>query len=151
MQSPQDILEHTIYSTVATVSADGLPWAAPVFTVYDPKTKAMYWCASQNSQHGQNIKANNKVFIAVYDSMAAPGEGSGVYMRGEATTLTDHDDIATAHALLTAKHQAPYWSLDDLQPPSPIAVYKAVIQEAWVNKDHQEDGHFALYRSPIVL
>jgi len=151
LESAQTILKKTIYSTLATSAADGSPWAAPMFTVYNPETKSVYWCAARDSQHAQNIRHNGAIFITVYDSMAAPGEGAGIYLKATAAEVTEPQAIAEAHAMLIAKHQAPYWKLDDLQAPSPIALYEAKVEEAWVNQDREEDGHFVLYRHPITL
>lgn len=150
--TPKNILHDVMYSTIATVSDNGLPWAGPMFTVYDPSRHAIYWCAARNSQHGQNIQHNPNVFIVTYDSMAPGGQGEGVYLHCKASEVTEAQQRTDAYALLVAKHQAPYWSLDDLtSESSPIALFQAIIEEAWTNEDKEEDGHFVLFRAPVRL
>jgi len=147
------ILNNVIYATVATTASDGSPWAAPQFVAYNPKAKQLYWCASRNSQHAQNILANHQVFIVVYDSSVGPGEGNGVYIRAQAQEVGDPEDLAHAMIQLIARHQGvPYWSLESIQAPnSPVAVFAATIEQAWVNDDRQEHGQFVLYRKSIDL
>lgn len=147
-----DILHNVTYSTIATVSEDGLPWAAPMFTVYDAASQTIYWCAARNSQHGRNIQHNSQAFIVIYDSMAPAGEGKGIYLRCKANEVVDSMQKSDAHALLTARHDAPYWSLDDLMSDSsPVALFQATIETAWTNEDKEEDGRFVLFRAPMEV
>lgn len=149
----RQILDTVIYSTIATCDAANMPWAAPQFTVYDPQTKAMYWCASRMSQHGQNILHNHNAYITTYDSMAAPGQGVGVYMRADANVVTDEAEIAHAHDLLLQRHAGvPYWSLQDITAPGALnAIFKAKVVEAWLNEGREDSGQFVLYRQPVEL
>ena len=149
--TPYEILRNTMYSTIATSAPSGQPYAAPMFTVYDPARQAIYWCAARTSQHGLNIQSGSPVFIVTYDSMAPGGKGAGVYLRCKAGELTDMERKSEVHALLITKHQAPYWSLEDLEAESPIALFEATIEEAWINKDKEIEGHFVLFRESLAL
>lgn len=149
--SPKDILQNVVYSTIATTGPDGSPWAAPMFTAYDPQTRSIYWCAARDSQHCQNIQRNPKAYIAVYDSTAPAGEGAGLYLQCAASEVVDEAVRVKAHSLLKQRHVAPYWGLEDLAPGSPITLFEAHVESAWINDDRQQDGHFVLYRKPIGL
>lgn len=147
------ILAQVIYATIATADADGTPWAAPQFTVYDQTARAIYWCAARTSQHARNIAHNHNAYIVAYDSMAAPGRGKGVYLRTHASEVTDLEEQAHIHTQLITKHQGiPYWALDDVQTDnSLLGIFKAEIQTAWINEGHEQDGQFVLYRKQIEL
>ena len=149
----QAILTNTIYGTIATASEDGSPWAAPQFLAYDNTSKTVYWCAARVSQHAQNIQANGKAYIVVYDSSVGPGEGSGVYLQTNAAIVTDPNELEHAMTKLIERHQGvPYYALDDvLRSDTVIAVFKATIHQAWVNEDREENGQFVLYREAIEL
>ncbi|HET6747444.1 MAG TPA: pyridoxamine 5'-phosphate oxidase family protein [Candidatus Saccharimonadales bacterium] len=151
--SAQAILADNIYGTIATTSKDGLPWAAPQFIAFDNDLKNIYWCAARTSQHGQNIQANSKAFIVVYDSSVGPGEGSGVYLQADAAIVTDPDEMKRAMTQLIDRHQSiPYFTLEDVQrPDATTVVFKAHIRQAWINSGREENGQFVLYREPVKL
>lgn len=146
-----DILDEIMYATIATADKDGNPWAAPQFIVYNHDAKELYWCASRDSQHAQNILNNGRAFIVVYDSSVGPGKGKGVYFQTSAQIVNDQDDVAMIMERLVKRHQGvPYWTLNDVQDPaSPVKVFKAVIEKAWTNDGREQDGRFVLYRKPI--
>jgi len=152
-ESARAIISENIYGTVATTAEDGAPWAAPQFMVYDDEVKTIYWCAARASQHGQNITSNGKAFVVVYDSSVGPGEGSGVYLRTDASIVTDPAERETAMAKLIAQHAGvPYWSYEDVSRPDALAAaFKAKVRQAWVNKGREENGQFVLYREPVEL
>ncbi len=58
------IIEKIIYITIAT---EALPWNTPVYADFDEQYN-FFWKSGKNSQHSKNIKENNTVFIAIYDS-----------------------------------------------------------------------------------
>jgi len=147
------ILKSNIYSTIATTSKEGLPWAAPQFIAYDNESKTIYWCAAITSQHGQNIQENGKAYLVIYDSSVGPGEGTGVYVRADAARVTDPDEIKYAMAKLIERHQGvPYFTLESVQQLDAITtVFKATIRQAWINEGREENGQFILYREPVDL
>jgi general stress protein 26 len=73
------ILKNIRYATIATASKDGKPWNSPVAFYMDHELN-IYWSSDKNSQHSQNIRANNEVFIVIYDSTVQEAEGEGVYI-----------------------------------------------------------------------
>lgn len=151
--SAEAILANNIYGTIATASKDGSPWAAPQFIVYDNKTRTVYWCAARTSQHGQNIQENSRAYIVVYDSSVGPGEGSGVYLQTDAAIITDPAEIEHAMTKLLERHQGvPYFALESIQRHDAITVvFKAHVQQAWINEGQEENGQFVLYRKPVEL
>jgi nitroimidazol reductase NimA-like FMN-containing flavoprotein (pyridoxamine 5'-phosphate oxidase superfamily) len=137
----QAILDRINYITLATVSNDGQPWNSPVYCAYD-EDYSVYWGSHIDSQHSQNIRANSKAFIVVYDSTVAPGLGSGVYMQASCTDLTDPEEIAAAHKLIQDRRPNPYWKLSEVQADRPVHLFKAVPQKIWMNGDGEKDGQY---------
>lgn len=137
----QAILDRISYITLATVSEDGHPWNSPVYCAYDQDYN-VYWGSHIDSQHSQNIRANGKAFIVVYDSTVAPGLGSGVYIQAKCTEITDPEEIAIAHKLIQDRRPSPYWKHEEVQPDKPVHLFKAVSQKIWMNGDGEKDGQY---------
>lgn len=149
-EKAKEIIAKIPYITIATVSEDGMPWNAPVFTAYDEKYN-FYWGTYRNSQKSKNIRHNKNVFLVIYDPSDSPGEGFGVYMQATAEELNDPKEIETAHKLLWGRHVVPYWKLEQVQGGAPIRLYKAVPKKIWVNGEGQENGHYIDTRVEIKL
>lgn len=137
----KSILNHICYATLATVSADGQPWNSPVYCAYDDDYN-IYWGSHIDSQHSQNIRANGKAFIVVYDSTIEPGFGEGVYIQAKVVELTDKNEIAAAHKLIQNRRPSPYWKLEEVQPDKPVHLLKAIPQKIWINCDGQKEGQY---------
>lgn len=135
------ILDKINYITLATVGSDSQPWNSPVYCAYDTNY-TIYWGSHVESQHSQNIRANGKAFIVVYDSTVEPGLGEGVYIQAECIELTNPDEIAKAHKLIQDKRPSPYWKLEEVQVNTPVRLYKAIPQQIWMNADGQKNGQY---------
>jgi hypothetical protein len=94
------------------------------------------------SQHSQNIRANGKAFIVVYDSTVAPGLGSGVYIQAKCLELTDPSEVIAAHKLIQDRRPNPYWKLEEVQAGRPVHLFKAIPQKIWMNGDGEKDGQY---------
>ena len=113
-QRAKEIIEKIDYVTIASVSENGDPWNAPVFSAYD-KDYNFYWGTHKESQKARNIKANGKVFLVIYDSTVPSGTGEGVYVKAKAKQLTDPDEVKQAFDLLKTRHDAPFWEFEAVQ------------------------------------
>jgi nitroimidazol reductase NimA-like FMN-containing flavoprotein (pyridoxamine 5'-phosphate oxidase superfamily) len=149
-QRAKEIIEQVVYITIATTSADGQAWNTPVFSAYDDSYN-FYWGSHVDSQHSKNIAKNSKVFLVIYDSTIPAGEGEGVYVKAIASELTDPDEITKAHQLLQSRRPVPYWTLDQMQPDSPVRVFKAVPVKTWMNGEGEVDGTYVDNRVEISL
>jgi hypothetical protein len=137
----QAILDRINYITLATVSDDGEPWNSPVYCAYDADYN-VYWGSHVGSQHSQNIQANGKAFIVVYDSTVAPGLGSGVYIQATCIEITDPNEIVVAHKLIQDRRPNPYWTLEEVQADRPVHLFKAIPQKIWMNGEGEKDGQY---------
>ena len=84
------IVEDNQYMTLGTSDADGSPWVSPVVYAHD-KNWNLYFISIPGSRHCQNIKVNNRVSVAIFDSQQSVGEGVGLQIEGvvEKTSLKD--------------------------------------------------------------
>jgi len=145
------IISKIRYITLATVAQDGKPWNAPVFSAYDENYN-FYWGSHRESQHSKNIRAAGHVFLVIYDSTVAAGQGEGVYIEAAAAALEDPEKIMHAHQLLEVRHQpASYWKLEQVQGSAPIRLYKAVPEKVWMNGEGEVNGHYIDTRVEVGL
>ena len=137
----QTILNRINYATLATADPNGNPWNSPVYYAYDEDYN-IYWGSHVESQHSQNIRANGKAFIVVYDSTVAPGLGEGVYIQAKVVELTDPQEIAAAHKLIQDRRPSPYWKLEEVQLDRPVHLFKAIPKHIWMNGEGETKGQY---------
>lgn len=145
------ILDAISYINIATVSADGQPWNTPVAGFHFDNDYTLYWASWQDNQHSQNIRANGKAFVVVYDSTPADNQSSaGVYMLGRAFELTDGQEVM--QAALVFKDD-PYNPSDGKQylGEYPRRIYKFVAEKIWMNDDDKVNGNFVDVRKDAKL
>src|SRR5439155_24731059 len=83
----QAILSQLAYITLSTATTDGVPWNAPVYAAFD-EAYTFFWVSAKYARHSQNIRANQRIAIVVYDSTVPKATGKGVYMEARAYELT---------------------------------------------------------------
>lgn len=132
------ILKNNIYCTVATASNAGEPWAAPVHFAYD--TQNIYWVSQDSTVHSQNIEANGRVFITMFDSHQTPetlGDRGAVYISTHATKLSGDAEMAARDIY------ADRYPDDNNRKLSEWSVYAAPIGE---RDDSKTKGQLVYYR-----
>jgi nitroimidazol reductase NimA-like FMN-containing flavoprotein (pyridoxamine 5'-phosphate oxidase superfamily) len=145
------VIERIEYATLATVDDKGQPWNAPVYCAYDSGYN-FYWGSYTDSQHSQNITGTGTVFIVIYDSTIAAGNGEGVYIQATCRELNDVDEIKFAHSLIQERRKPiPYWKLEQVQEQAPIRLYKAVPVKIWMNDEGDVDGNYIDIRSEVEV
>lgn len=87
-----DIIFKSSFMTLATADNDGLPWASPVEFVCD-ETLRFYWTSVIGARHSQNVRANPRAALSIYDSTQTPGvlAVQGLYAEGPVEELTPSD------------------------------------------------------------
>lgn len=146
----KEILSEREYITIATVDVNNQPWNTPVYSAFDEEY-TFYWGSHADAQHSQNIDANNKVFLVIYDSTVPAGEGEGVYVKAVATRLIDEAEKDKAHKLIQDRRPNFYWRRDEFDGETPLALYKAVSQEVWMNGGDKKAGHYIDTRDEVIL
>jgi hypothetical protein len=118
---------------LGTADEGGRPWVSPVYYARSEYSE-LYWVSSPHAQHSRNLAARPEVSIVVFDSHAPVGEGQGVYMSAVAESPTGPD---LEHGIgifsgVSASHGARPWTLEDVQQPAPLRLYRARASEHWV-------------------
>ena len=146
----KDIISKIIYITIASVSKNGQPWNSPVYSAYDREYN-FYWSSSRDSQHSKNIYDNPNIFLVIYDSTIAEGQGIGVYVKAKAFELTYESELQKALELLYGRKNKPPKPAADFLYDSPRRVFKAEPEQFWINTDDKVDGHHIDKRVEIKL
>ncbi len=92
------ILEKNNYCTLATVTPEGAPWASPVHFAHDSKN--VYWLSTGSAVHSQNLEANNRIFITIFNSqqtVEALGDRGAVYIESRAEKLSGDAALAARY------------------------------------------------------
>jgi nitroimidazol reductase NimA-like FMN-containing flavoprotein (pyridoxamine 5'-phosphate oxidase superfamily) len=141
-QKARSIIKRNEYAILATVDTQGLPWNAPVYFAYD-KYYNLYWGSHKDSQHAQNVMANGRIFVCIFNSTMPPGSGEGVYIQGRCTELADAEQIALARRLIQdRRNPIPYWKLEQFQVDGPIKLYQVTPEKIWLNGDSRVNGTY---------
>ena len=147
MPHVKDFLSDNLYMNIATVDGNGQPWNTVVF--FAEKDKKLYWFSNIESVHSQNISANEKVFITIYDSTLPEGEGIGLFVLAKASELKKSDEIQKAIAAYNQKAQKYKINNEFVSGDSPNRMYGAEILQTWVNSDGKKNGVFIDVRKEV--
>ncbi|HMS31799.1 MAG TPA: pyridoxamine 5'-phosphate oxidase family protein [Candidatus Saccharibacteria bacterium] len=152
MHKLEKLLERNLYLNLSTVSKNGQPWGSPLFFVYDPISKFIYWWSPKNSEHSKNLKLNKRCFITIFDSQDREGEGFGLYFAAQAQEIDSAQGIEQGIKLYNQKAKTFKLSLSDCCSDFPTRLYKAKIIDSWINSDnYDQNGKFYDDRKQIKL
>jgi nitroimidazol reductase NimA-like FMN-containing flavoprotein (pyridoxamine 5'-phosphate oxidase superfamily) len=125
-----EIIAGNKYLTMATVAADGSPWATPVYYTPDGHTH-FYWASSPGSRHSTNIAVNPAVSLVIFDSTVNFGQAEAVYVTARAAIVPD-DELAACAKLYAARFpELREYTAKELSPPADLRLYRATTTEAW--------------------
>lgn len=147
----KDVIEKILYITIATSNKEGVPWNSPVYSAYD-ESYNFYWASYVENQHSKNIRANQNVFIVIYDSTVPEGTGFGVYMEGKAYQLDkdDVEEIKHAIKLLSERVNKKPRSPEEFLEGFPRRIFKFVPEKIWVNSEGEIKGNYVDTRIDIT-
>lgn len=121
----------TAYLTLATASADGRPWATPVW--FAPDGDGVLWVSRPGRRHSLNIAERPEVAFVVFDSSRPPGDAEAVYAEGIAAPVPA-DDVARAIAVYSTHGRvqglAP-WTPERVTGAATLRLYRARITALW--------------------
>jgi len=127
------------YATLATVSADGVPWASPVWMASRDLVEFV-WASKPGARHSRNLADTRRMSLVIFDSSAAPGEGSALYVEAEGELVSDEglrDALAIYNSVSLARGLT-LWTAAQLTAPARHRLYRAVAREVFVLDDHDE-------------
>jgi nitroimidazol reductase NimA-like FMN-containing flavoprotein (pyridoxamine 5'-phosphate oxidase superfamily) len=82
------VLTENRYLTLATCSADGVPWAAPLMYAVDQEDR-FYWVSAWDAVHSRNLIENPSAALVIYNSDPGYGKAQALYCKARATVLED--------------------------------------------------------------
>ena len=127
------------YLTLATVGADGVPWATPVWFAARG-LDVFVWASKPGAQHSRNIAENPRVSLVIFDSSATPGDGSALYVSADAGLVDDPTFVValTVYNARSVERGLSEWDPAKLREPAKHRLYRAVTREVFVLDDHDE-------------
>src|SRR5436305_9322163 len=90
------------------------------------RTYTFFWVSAKYARHSQNIRANPRIALVVYDSTVPPGTGTGVNTPAKASELADSRECREAFACLQSRGWKHPPSVDMVVGATLRGVYKAV-------------------------
>ena len=128
------IVDEIAFMTLATVDAEGTPWASPVWFAHDRYSQFL-WVSRPSTRHSQNIAANSRIAIVIFDSRTPINTGRGVYLEAEAAEVTDDAEVERLMAIFSERSLAQGgsgWTVDEVRPPAELRPYRATVSRAFL-------------------
>ncbi len=143
MDKIAQLLSSVRYMTISTVDEEGMPWAAPVW--YAHRDGNLYYWSSANSQHQKNIVLNPEVYITIFDSQAAEGEGFGLYAR---STVKELGEENVAEAIEAYNSTTNIFKLDRsiCLDPAPTRLFALKLDKIFHNGGNESSGYWEDFR-----
>lgn len=147
----QDLLRRTLFISMATSSLKGEPWCSPVFFSFDGEMN-IYWISSPKALHSRNLHENPLVSLTLYNSTGSDGAGDGLYIKGKAVRLLDHEAVAHASEIIArraygAKREPSLMARED----SPRNFYCAKPQAVYYNTLEDQSGMLVDVRKELDI
>ena len=124
------VIDSNSYLTLGTADETGRPWVSPVWFAHSGY-RDFFWVSSPEAQHSRNLATRPEVSIVIFDSQVAPSGAEAVYISAQAEELSG--DVLDAGIEVFSKASVadglPAYSLDDVQEPAGLRLYRAVASE----------------------
>lgn len=133
------ILAHNAYLTLATADTGGAPWASPVW--FAARGLDLFvWASKPGARHSRNLAENPRVSLVMFDSSAAPGEGSAVYVAATARAVEegDVDETLAIYNERSLQRGLDAWGRHQLSGQARHRLYSATTIEMFVLDDRDE-------------
>jgi nitroimidazol reductase NimA-like FMN-containing flavoprotein (pyridoxamine 5'-phosphate oxidase superfamily) len=125
------IIDRNLYMVLATVGADGAPWASPVFYSTEDG-RDLYWISSPEVTHSRNIAHEPRIGIVLHDSRAPVGTASpfALYLKATAEELQGEEALEGLRVIpRPAGRGGRSFAPEEVRPPAPWRVYRARVGE----------------------
>ena len=128
------IVDEIAFMTLATVDAEGTPWASPVWFAHVGYSEFL-WISRPETRHSQNIAARPRIAIVIFDSRTPIDTGRGVYIEAEAHQVADDVEIERMMAIFSERSVAQGgsgWTADEVRPPAALRPYRATATRTFL-------------------
>src|SRR5215207_3355699 len=101
-----------------------------------PTTATSSGSRIREARHSRNVAARREVGIAIFDSDAPIGTGRGVYVAAVAEEVagTEREHGIGVFSRRSVEHGASAWTVDDVQGPARLRLYRATAVERYVGE-----------------
>jgi uncharacterized protein YhbP (UPF0306 family) len=117
--------------TLGTLDDEGKPWVVVVGLSYDNKFNVI-WQSRKDTMHSQYIAKRPEVGICIFGNLPEVGN-VGFYAKAKAREVTDEQELAEKLEVRFSQIGKPVPSPADFVGDSPMRIYYAEIDEAWIN------------------
>ena len=128
------VIDSTLYMVLGTSDEAGQPWVSPVYFTAS-NYREFYWISSPETKHSRNIAKRSSVSIVIFNSQVPVGKAQAVYMSAAADELIGND-LERGLVLY-----------EEVRPPGPYRLYRAVALEHWMLDPHASADH----RIPVTV
>ena len=132
-----EVLRANTYMTLSTADAAGQPWGTPVHFANDDRY--VYWMSEPTAQHSQNLAANDKLFVTVFDagqSVSELAQRRCVYICTHAEQVSGDDELAAREVF------ADKFGDEDGRKAAEWQYYRAKIGEIDETKSDEQRVYF---------
>lgn len=151
-EKARQIIAHQTFMVIATTQGNQ-PWNTPVYFAYDEKFH-LFWHSSPTTQHAENIRLNEHVFIVIYDLKTL----EGVYLLGKAKELQNREEISYGIDVLFSRayqndlqKKQEIGKIEDFLGDAKLRMYQFIPEKVWMNSATKWKGKFVDFRIPIDL
>ena len=128
MDAAAEIVNANRYMTLATVAANGDPWASPVWFAPDGDREFL-WISDPRTPHSRNLAERPGLAIVIFNSQAAVGQATAVYLKATAHQVEHGIETFSAHSVAQGLRA---WTREDVSGPAPLRLYRAQATERWI-------------------
>jgi pyridoxine/pyridoxamine 5'-phosphate oxidase len=127
------IIDANLYMVLGTVDERGRPWVSPVYFA-PARDREFLWVSRPAARHSRSLAARPEISIVIFDSSVPIGTGNGVYMTAVAEELTGPEQMESIEVFSrrSLSHGGGAWTLDHVQPPAELRLYRARAQAQYV-------------------
>jgi hypothetical protein len=119
------VVDGNHYLTLGTTEPDHRPRLSPVYFTH-AGYRTFYWVSSPSARHSRNIASRSAVALVVFDSTAAVGHGSALYVGGDASLVADEDlPVHCAAAFAEVRSGARAFAPHELSGEASLRLYRA--------------------------
>jgi len=135
----REMVGSNAFLTLATVGADGAPWATPVWFAAAGLSE-FFWASKPGARHSRNIAGEPRASLVVFDSSREPGQGSAFYAAARADQVGEEgfDHAFAVYNGRSIEQGLRAWDPAKLRDGARHRLYRAVVLEAFVLDDHDE-------------
>jgi uncharacterized protein YhbP (UPF0306 family) len=132
------LLSNIHYLTLATADAAGRPWASTVWFCASLRSSSterldveLIWLSRPESRHSTNLLQRPEVAFSVFDSGQPADTGVGLQFAAHAERVAaDELEAVAIFSGASVKAGGNAWSLEQVEEPAPLRVYRARLDRA---------------------